>query len=83
LGPAHEVVAKDLEGLAECDRVLALADGADVGTIFEIGYARARNVPVVVFSTTLGPEELKMLVGSGCTLCDDLCTAIYRTGWTA
>lgn len=80
-GPAEEVAPRDLAGLADCDRMLALADGADTGTVFEIGYARARGVPVVVFATTLSTEGLKMIVGSECIVIDDFCTAIYRTGW--
>lgn len=80
-GPAEDVVPRDLAGLADCDRMLALADGADTGTVFEIGYARARGVPVVVFATTLGTEALKMIGGSDCVVVDDFCTAIYRTGW--
>lgn len=82
-GPAEEVAPKDLAGLDQCDRMLALADGADTGTIFEIGYARAKGIPVIVFATTLGPEPLKMIIGSDCVVVDDFCTAIYRTGWSA
>lgn len=80
-GPAEDVAPRDLAGLAECDRMLALADGGDTGTVFEIGYARARGVPVVVLATTLGPEALKMIAGSGCVVIDDFCTAIYKTSW--
>lgn len=80
-GPAEDVAPKDLAGLADCDRMLALGDGADTGTIFEVGYARARDMPVVFFATTLREEALKMIAGSECIVVDDFCTAIYRTGW--
>lgn len=80
-GPAQEVAPKDLAELSCCDRMLALGDGADTGTIFEVGYARARDMPVVFFATTLPEESLKMVVGSDCIVVDDFCTAIYRTGW--
>lgn len=80
-GPAEDVAPKDLAGLDQCDRMLALADGADTGTIFEIGYARAKGIPVIVFATTLSAESLKMITGSDCVVVDDFCTAIYRTGW--
>ncbi len=80
-GPAEDVAPRDLAGLDGCDRMLALADGVDPGTIFEIGYARARGISVVVFSTTAREEPLKMIVGSGCLVVDDFCTAIYRTSW--
>ena len=82
-GPAEDVAPKDLAGLDLCDRMLALADGADTGTIFEIGYARAKGIPVIVFATTLSTEALKMIAGSDCVIVDDFCTAIYRTGWLA
>jgi nucleoside 2-deoxyribosyltransferase len=80
-GPAEDVAPRDLAGLTDCDRMLALVDTADIGTVFEIGYARARGVPVIVFATTVATEDLKMIVGSGCVVIDDFCSAIYRTGW--
>lgn len=82
-GPAKEVAPKDLAELSRCDRLLALGDGADTGTVFEVGYARSRDMPVVFFTTTLPEESLKMIVGSDCLVVDDFCTAIYRTGWLA
>ncbi len=80
-GPAEKVAPADLAALDDCDRMLALLDGADPGTLFEVGYARARNLPVVTFSETLTTEQLKMIVGSGCTHTDDFATAIYFTAW--
>lgn len=79
----NEVAKADLEGLAGCDRVLALLDGEDVGTVFEIGYARARGLHVVAFAENVSEEDLKMIVGSGCHVVDDLGSAIYRTAWKA
>jgi nucleoside 2-deoxyribosyltransferase len=80
-GPAEVVALADLNGLEECDRVLALVDGTDPGTLFEVGYARARNLPVIALAESLSEEQLKMLVGSGCTHTDDFATAIYLTAW--
>jgi hypothetical protein len=80
-GPAHKIAPADLEGLSGCDRVLALVDGADPGTMFEVGYAIARGMPVVALAETLSNEELKMIVGSGCKRTDDFVTAIYLTSW--
>lgn len=80
-GTADEVAPKDLEGLDRCDRVLALIDDKDVGTIFEVGYARARQLPVIAFSQSLTPEALKMIEGSGCKVVNDFVTAIYETAW--
>lgn len=80
-GTAEIVAPADIAGLRSCDRVLALADGADTGTLFEIGYARALGLPVVALSECLSAEQLKMLVGSGCDVTPDFATAIYKTAW--
>jgi nucleoside 2-deoxyribosyltransferase len=81
VGTAAEVAPKDLAAFTECDRVLALVDGADPGTIFEVGYARARGLPVVALAETLSEENLKMIEGSGCVIVNDFATAIYYTAW--
>lgn len=80
-GPANVVAPADLAGLDGCDRVLALVDGADVGTIFEVGYARQLGRPVIALAETLGAEDLKMIAGSGCTVTDDFATAIHLVAW--
>lgn len=80
-GPAEMVAPADLKGLDGCDRMLALVDGGDVGTIFEIGYARAKGIPVVAFAQKTAEEDLKMLSGSGCAIIQDFVTAIYHTSW--
>lgn len=84
VGPGGDEVAEaDLAGLDECGAVLALLDGDDVGTVFETGYARARGVPVVSYSTRHSAEGAKMIRGSGGELHDDLSTAVYRSIWAA
>jgi hypothetical protein len=80
-GTAEQVAPADLEGLCNCDRVLALVDGADVGTIFELGYARARNLPIVAFAQAMPREDLKMISGSGAYVVGDFATAIFHTVW--
>jgi nucleoside 2-deoxyribosyltransferase len=82
IGTAHEVAPKDLDALCKCRSVFALVDGLDPGTIFEIGYARARNIPVIALAQSTTEEPLKMILGSGCKLVSDFVTAIYRTSWT-
>jgi nucleoside 2-deoxyribosyltransferase len=82
-GAADQVYAKDIKGLEQCDLVFACVDGLDSGTIFEIGYARALNKPVVAFVQNEMPEDLKMLDGSGCVLERDFVTAIYKAYWLA
>ncbi|MCW5660094.1 MAG: nucleoside 2-deoxyribosyltransferase [Burkholderiaceae bacterium] len=83
LGAASDVVVQDLRAIEECDLVLAITDGLDAGTVYEIGYARALNKPVVVYSERHKGESLKMMEGSGCTLCENYTTALYTTLWEA
>ena len=82
-GNAEDVVDKDLEGIHNCDLLFAIADGMDSGTIYEIGYARAINKPVVVYAENESEENLKMMEGSDCKILKDYVTAIYHTLWTA
>lgn len=83
LGPAEKVVEADLQGLRDVDFVFAIADGLDAGTLIEIGYALARGMPVVAYCENESEEDLKMMAGSGCILCTDYVSAIYRALWTA
>jgi hypothetical protein len=79
----NEVAEADLEGLGKCDRVLALVDGGDVGTVFEVGYARSTGLFVVALAEAVAGEDLKMIQGSGCVVVNDFVSSIYRTVWKA
>lgn len=81
-GPASEVAAKDLEGLDLCGAVLAVLNGGDAGTIFEVGYAVAKGIPVVALAQNVRPEDLKMPEGAGCRIVEDLVSAIYHVVWS-
>lgn len=81
-GSASEVARRDLEGLDDCDAVLAVLNGGDAGTIFEIGYAIARAKPVVALAQNVRPEDLKMPEGTGCRITEDFVTAIYQAVWS-
>lgn len=83
LGTAEDVVERDLEGIRASDLVLAITDGLDAGTMYEIGYARALNKPVIVYSERHNGESLKMMKGSGCIICAEYTTALYSTLWEA
>ncbi|MGJ7579776.1 PfkB family carbohydrate kinase [Variovorax sp. RHLX14] len=84
MGTAANVVQKDLEGIRDTDMLFAIADGLDAGTVYEIGYARALAKPVIVYSERhSGREDLKMMQGSGCVLCDNFTTAVYTALWAA
>jgi hypothetical protein len=78
-----DVAAKDLAGLSECTSVLALLDGADPGTVFEVGWAIRAGIPVVGFADRVDLEAMKMLIGSGVELHHDLSSAAYRAVWAA
>lgn len=80
-GPAEMVVDRDIEGIDQSDVMLAIADGLDSGTIFEIGYARARALPVVLYAENESAENLKMMEGTDCFVRDDFVSAIYQTVW--
>lgn len=81
IGAADDIAVADLKGLDESQAVFAIVDGLDAGTLFEIGYARARDIPVVVFVQSEGVEALKMLDGTGCQIVQDFTTAIYKVKW--
>jgi pfkB family carbohydrate kinase/Nucleoside 2-deoxyribosyltransferase len=80
-GGGDEVAGADIAGLRECDSVLALLDGDDPGTLFEVGWARAEGMPVVGFARQPDAEGAKMLRGTEAELYDDLSTAVYRAIW--
>jgi nucleoside 2-deoxyribosyltransferase len=82
-GSADDVVELDLEAIRQSDILFAVGDGLDPGTIYEIGYARARNIPVIVYCENESPDNQKMMVGSGCIISADYVSAIYKTFWAA
>jgi nucleoside 2-deoxyribosyltransferase len=81
-GPASKIAPADVKGIEESSVMLALLDGRDVGTVFEVGYARKKNIPVIGFAENIGTEDLKMFVGTGCQIVDDFATAVYKTVWS-
>lgn len=83
VGPAESVWKPDIEGLKKCGVVLACLDGLDPGTIYEIGYAHAENMPVIALVSAEREEDLKMFRGGGCLMVDDIPTAVYQTAWAA
>ncbi|NJD90725.1 MAG: nucleoside 2-deoxyribosyltransferase [Geobacter sp.] len=80
-GCGTDVAPADLEGLDRSTVVFAVVNGIDPGTIFEIGYARAKGIPVVVFVQNEKNEDLKMIEGSNCSIFNDFSTAIYHAAW--
>lgn len=82
LGSADRVAEADLHGLNKCSVVLAILNGLDPGTIFEVGYATSLQIPIVVLAQNVKDEDLKMIVGSKVTIVSDYCTAIHKTIWS-
>jgi len=80
-GPAGTVAPADLAALHECDRVFAILDGIDSGTLFEVGYARAKGLPIYALAQSVSVEDLKMISGSGGQVFDDFVTALHHTAW--
>jgi Nucleoside 2-deoxyribosyltransferase/pfkB family carbohydrate kinase len=65
MGLAHDVAPKDIEALKVSRSVLALVDGLDAGTLFEIGYARSLGRPVVVLAQSTPEEPLNQARSAG------------------
>jgi nucleoside 2-deoxyribosyltransferase len=80
-GPAHLVGPADIQALEECDRVFAILDGLDAGTVFEVGYARAQGKPVYALAQAVSEENLKMVIGSHSKVFFDFVTALHHTAW--
>ena len=76
-----ETAFKDIDGLEKCNSVLALLDNSDPGTIFEVGYAKAQNIPVIGFCQKIESKHYQMIRGLGIPLTDDLSSCIYNTIW--
>lgn len=82
-GAAHEVAPADIAALKGCGSVLALLDGLDSGTLFEVGYARAIGLPVYGLAQVTSEEDLKMVTGSGCQVFTDFVTCLHHCAWGA
>lgn len=81
IGPAAEVAPADLFALEQSGLVIALLDSLDPGTLFEVGYARAKDIPVIAIAESADPYKLTMVIGSGCEVTNDLATGIYAACW--
>ncbi|MBB2168117.1 nucleoside 2-deoxyribosyltransferase [Gluconacetobacter aggeris] len=80
-GPGEVVAPLDLAGVDRCQAMIAILNGTDPGTVFEVGWARAKGIPVVALAQNMRPEDLKMVVGSRCQVVGDLVSAVYHAVW--
>lgn len=80
-GVPSEVATMDLKALDQSSVLFAVLDGLDPGTLFEAGYASAKEIPTIAFVQNEASGSLTMLEGTNCLFENDLTTAIYRTYW--
>lgn len=83
IGDAAEVTEPDIAGLEASDVVLAVVDGLDSGTLFEIGYSVSKGKKVVAYVQNESKKSLQMLEGTHCDIETDFTTAIYKASWYA
>jgi nucleoside 2-deoxyribosyltransferase len=81
-GPASVVAPEDIAGLEKSDVVFAILSGLDTGTVFEVGYAVKKGIPVVGLAQNVKEEDLKMMEGTGCEIVDDFTSGLYRAVWS-
>lgn len=80
----RKTVEADLKGLDGCTAVLAILDGCDPGTMFEVGYAVHKQLPIVALSQNPKQGDQTLIKGSDrCQLSDDFASAIYRAVWAS
>ena len=80
-GDPREVAIKDIKGLEESSLIFAVLDGLDAGTLYEVGYAASKKIPIIAFVQNETRDSLFMLNSGECEFNDDLTTAIYKTYW--
>ncbi len=83
VGNDDNITKMDLEGIDKSAVMLAILDGIDAGTMFEIGYAVAKKKQVVCFIQNVSETDLQMLKSPYCTIESDFTTAVYKTIWYA
>ncbi|HXS45977.1 MAG TPA: PfkB family carbohydrate kinase [Solirubrobacterales bacterium] len=83
VGRGHDIAAQDIAGLEDCTAMLALLDYCDPGTMFEVGWARKFDIPVIGLSQQLDLEAMKMLSGTGVVIREDLSSAVYQALWAS
>ncbi len=80
-GSSEAVVVGDIDGLNKSKSMIALLDGKDPGTLFEIGYGTAVDKRIVVYVSSNDNTNLTMIAGSQAHIHKDLSSAIYDAIW--
>ena len=63
----REAFLSNDQGIQEAEMVIAITDGKDVGTMWEMGLAYASNIPVVGVALTLGNAPFNLMLSESCT----------------
>lgn len=79
--PPREIYRKDIDGLEASNIIFAVVDGLDSGTLFELGYAANKGIPIVMLAQRASDADLLMPIGANSFVYDDFATAIYSTVW--
>lgn len=80
---AAETAKADLKGLDGASVVLAILDGGDPGSAFEVGYALSHSKRVIVLAERLSENHRASLKGMGCEIATDFTSAVYRAIWAS
>lgn len=80
-GVAEVVVHQDLAAVDQCDAVFAILNGSSPGTVFEVGYARAKGKPVYCVTQNMREVDVKLPKGSGAHLHEDYVSALFQIAW--
>ncbi len=64
LDRAKKIFKADLDGIDACDGMFADITFRDTGVLFEIGYACAKGIPIVLFDNSKGKPFNVMLAGT-------------------
>ncbi|MGD1118413.1 MAG: PfkB family carbohydrate kinase [Dehalococcoidales bacterium] len=80
-GVSSEVAHEDLKLISNANGLLAVLDDLDAGTLFEVGFAKAREIPIVAYASHCSDDDLTMVTGTEVSLCSDMSTAVYRAVW--
>jgi len=83
LGDAKQVTDLDLQGLDKSSIIFAIVDGMDSGTIFEVGYAKAKAKNVIIYSEQEYGKSIQMMEGTHCEIVNSFTEAVYKVGWYA
>lgn len=58
----EQAFSNNLRAIRDCDFILAVTDGKDMGVCFEVGYAHALGIPVVYYAETLGNNKFNLML---------------------